>query len=297
MMSSSGFRSSRYFRGIAALFTVMKAGVFGRLGGLGVNTYGGTTTTFKEQYEALEDEFIEQVRKDNEGLEEDALNRSVFLPNLAPQGPVDFVLVAMEPSTGGGAGEIQQGDAFSPKNFTGSVEDFILHFCAREYLCAGGKSYYLTDLSKGAMRTREARDQRQERYQEWYPLLKDELRLVARPEAPVIAIGNDPHAFLIRRDIEPRLKGPILHYSQQAAGARERIPSTHRDRYSNFAMEVSWGDIEETVRQVMGASELQDYIEGTLDRLSRGQKLTESRKKLMFTYKVQFEGIRKEVGI
>ena len=291
---SSGFRLSRYFRKTAALSAAIKTGVLGRLGGVGVRE---TMMTFQEKYEALEDEFREQVRKDNQCLAENAPNRSVFLPNLAPQGPVDFVLVAMEPSTGGGAGEFKEGNAFSPKNFTESVEDFLLHFCVKEYLCAGGESYYLTDLSKGAMRTREARERREERYQRWYPLLKKELQLVAKPNAPIIAIGNDPHAFLSRQDLEPRLQGPILHYSQQAAGARDRIPRTHAERYSDFATSVGWDGIEETVRQVMGAGELQDYVEGTLDRLSRGQKLTESRKKLIFTYQVQFEEIRTQVGL
>ena len=252
--------------------------------------------TFQQRYEALERKFKARVKKDNEGLTKDDPHRSVYLPNLAPQGRVDFVLVAMEPSTGGGAGELKQGKAFSPKNFTGSVEDFTLHFCVKEYLCAGVKSYYLTDLSKGAMRTREAPHKREERYQEWYPLLLEELQLVAKPKAPIIAIGNDPYNFLNRKEMRC-LKGPILHYSQQASGARRKIPSAHRERYCKFRTSVSWDGIEEIVRQVMDAGELQDYIEGTLNRLRRGQRLTESRKMLMFTYKVQFERIRKGAGL
>ena len=155
---------------------------------------GGITmsTSFQEEYQALECEFRARVDEDNEynGAQ------SVYLPNLAPQRPADFVLVAMEPSTGGGAGELKKGKAFSPKNFSGSVEDFILHFCIGKYLCGGGRTYHLTDLSKGAMLTRHASDKPEERYLRWYPLLKKELKLVAKPNAPIIAIGNVVHGFL-----------------------------------------------------------------------------------------------------
>ena len=50
--------------------------------------------SFSKQYAALEVKFKEQVKKDNEdfGL------KSRFLANIAPKGPVDYVLIAMEPS-------------------------------------------------------------------------------------------------------------------------------------------------------------------------------------------------------
>ena len=69
------------------------------------------STLFQEEYQALECEFRARVDADNAYHEA----KSAYLPNLAPQGPVDFVLVAMEPSTGGGAGELKKGKAFSPK--------------------------------------------------------------------------------------------------------------------------------------------------------------------------------------
>ena len=97
--------------------------------------------SFSEQYAALECKFKEQVKKDNEdfGIE------SYFLANVAPKAPVDYVLVAMEPS--------RPANIASIKNFAVSVEDFILHFCAKEYLCKGEceRTYHITDLSKGAM--------------------------------------------------------------------------------------------------------------------------------------------------
>ena len=244
------------------------------------------STSFRGEYQALECGFRAQVDEDNAYHEA----KSVYLPNLAPQGPVDFVLVAMEPSTGGGAGELKKGKAFSPKNFSGSVEDFILHFCIREYLCGSGRTYHLTDLSKGAMLTRHADDNRKERYRRWYPLLKKELKLVAKPNAPIIAIGNFVHGFLANKEMSG-LGGPILHYAGRAAGARTKVPGRHPQRYRDFHTTVAWNSIEETVRHVMEENDLQPYIDGTMDRLRRGQRLTPSRKKLMFTYKVQFDDI------
>jgi hypothetical protein len=32
-----------------------------------------------------------------------------------------------------------------------SIEDFVLHFCVRRYLCGAERRYQITDLSKGAM--------------------------------------------------------------------------------------------------------------------------------------------------
>ena len=111
--------------------------------------------SFSEQYTALEVKFKEQVKKDNEdfGL------KSRFLANIAPKGQVDYVLIAMEPSLPANIDDI--------KNFTVSVEDFILHFCASEYLCKAGRTYHLTDLSKGAMLVSDASSSPALRYERY----------------------------------------------------------------------------------------------------------------------------------
>ena len=104
---------------------------------------------FSEKYPALERKFRDRVAQDKEcfGLE------SLFLPNIAPQDPVDFVLIGMEPSIGGEGASIldvaRKKIKRGFKNFARSTEDFILHFCIKEYLCVGWGTYYLTDLSKG----------------------------------------------------------------------------------------------------------------------------------------------------
>ena len=245
--------------------------------------------TFGKEYAVLECDFKRQVEKDNKelGIE------SLFLPNIRPVGPVDFVLIAQEPSLGGGglekAGEkIEQGD----RNFSGSFEDFILHFCIREYLCRGGKTCYLTDLAKGAMAVRVAESQRQDRYERWYPLLEKELRLVAKPGALIISIGGKVEDFRKKK----KLAWPkILHYSQQAAGFRGKAAEEDPVGFRKFCTTVSREKIERVAEEVLEEGGVGAVLkEEKLKRLRRGSGLTDSRKKLMFDYKVAFEGMRGE---
>ena len=205
---------------------------------------------------------------------------------------MNYVLIAMEPSFGGGSGEQPPGDEHSPKNFSGSLQDFILHFCIKEYLCEGERSYYLTDLSKGAMPVRLAETDRQRRYETWFPLLCEELKLVAQTNAKIVSIGNEVDGFLRRQNLPQPLAGKIIHYSQQAAGFWKRVPERYPKEFAQFLPTVGWADIEATVRRVMAEGEMEPtLIAHTLKRLRGGSRFTESRKMLMFTYKKQFESI------
>ena len=237
--------------------------------------------SFSEQYATLEYKFKEQVKKDNEdcGIE------SCFLANVAPKAPVDYILVAMEPSRPANIANI--------KNFAVSIEDFILHFCAKEYLCKGTPTYHITDLSKGAMRVSDASSSpalRYERYKRWYSLLCEEIKLVARPNAVVIAIGTPVERFLRKQQCLGQLAGRILHYSWSASRYRPRKSKRYPEQFSEFEKTVNMSHIEKTVRRVMEGAELgPSEPEKTLKRLQNGSGLTKSRKQLMFTYKCQFE--------
>ncbi len=238
--------------------------------------------SFSEQYATLEVKFKEQVEKDNKdfGIE------SCFLANVAPKAQVDYVLVAMEPS--------RPANIDSIKNFAVSVEDFILHFCASEYLCKGEPTYHITDLSKGAMRVTDASSSpalRYERYKRWYPLLCEEIKLVARPNAPIIPVGHVVRDFLTVQ-IMSGLTDEILHYSQSAARHRPNMAERHPEQFSEFKKTVDMSHIEATVKRVMEGAELgSGEPEKTLKRLQSGSGLTKSRKRLMFTYKCQFEKV------
>ena len=159
-------------------------------------------------------------------------------------------------------------------------------------MCEGERSYYLTDLSKGAMPVRLAKTDRQRRYETWFPLLCEELKLVAQTNAKVIAIGNEVDGFLRKQNLPRPLAGKIIHYSHTAAAFWQRIPERYPEQFAEFLPTVGWADIEATVWQVMTEGEMgPTSIAHTLKRLQGGSRLTESRKMLMFTYKMQFEAI------
>lgn len=91
--------------------------------------------TFREKYAELERKFQEQVERDNVDL---GISSS-YVHNFIPTGPVDYIFIAMEPSTGvpGGALKRRSKKEASKKrhkdrNFSWSVEDFIFHYCIRK---------------------------------------------------------------------------------------------------------------------------------------------------------------------
>jgi hypothetical protein len=79
----------------------------------------------------------------------------IYLPNAEPDGPVDYVVICMEPSLGRWARSPDHARARVKagfRNFLSSLEDFILHYSVRHYLCGPGQRYHMTDLSKGVSR-------------------------------------------------------------------------------------------------------------------------------------------------
>ena len=114
----------------------------------------------------------------------------VFLPNPEPEAPVHYVLVCMEPSLGRWAPDPNAATSRVEsgfRNFLPSDEVALLHFCVRRYLCRPGERYHLTDFSTGAMPVERAGPDRVERYRRWFSLLMEEISLVARPDARIIA--------------------------------------------------------------------------------------------------------------
>ena len=119
---------------------------------------------FHDKYQKIEREI--KSRADDDG--------DIYVPNLEPEGPVDYVLICMEPSRGRWARTAEEAklkvDA-GFRNFIFSIETSILHYCVRRYLCESTQRYHITDLSKGAMFVEKARNARIDRYYRWYTLL------------------------------------------------------------------------------------------------------------------------------
>jgi len=168
------------------------------------------------------------------------------------------------------------------------MEDFLLHFCVRSYLRSRCQIYYLTDLTKGAMPVKIAWENRFERYDRWYPLLLDELALVARPSCTVFAIGRAVEHYLSRKTFEWPMVG-LLHYSRQAARHRERAIQGREKEFERFAQALRPDAILEVAEETMlEAGVSAEMTTQALARLKRSQ-LTDSRKKLMFSYYLVFQ--------
>jgi hypothetical protein len=241
---------------------------------------------FNRAYEALEERMKVLAEADGD----------VFLPNPKPAGPVEYVFVCMEPSLGRWARSKAEANSkvlAGSKNFLSSIEDFILHYSARNYLCGSAQNYYITDLSKGAMLVEHAGLKRTERYDLWYSLLIDELDLVSTDTAVVIAVGGQVAKQLARRGFERPL-ARILHYSGQAAKARKEATKGREQEFELFKTTISHRQLVTVAALVLERSGIPAGIQyETFLRLSKSQ-LTESRLRLMFIYKSTFDRLKRE---
>jgi hypothetical protein len=217
----------------------------------------------------------------------------VFLPNLEPEGPVNYILICMEPSLGRWARSPEQARSKVEagfRNFLPSDEISIFHFSIRRYLCGSSQRYHITDLSKGAMLVDRAGLASEKRYDRWYTLLQEEIDLVA-PNACIVAVGSKVYQYLERRGFR-RPFTRVIHYSGQAGSARAAGIVGREDTFEAFKDSVSHDDLFATAQDVLASARVPAKIrDETLSRLKRFA-LTMSRQQLIFNYKVAFESIR-----
>jgi hypothetical protein len=222
----------------------------------------------------------------------------VYVPNLEPSGPVDYVFVCMEPSWGRWARSLDDGRAKVEagfRNFVSHIDTIILHFCIRHYLCEGNERYHLTDLSKGAMPIKRASIARSDRYERWYGLLLEEVDLVATSEARIFAVGQAVAKHLGRRAF-PRPFTTVIHYSGLAGAARAAGIVGHEDSFEQFRGSVSLEALLATAEDVLNESVPAWLRDKELARLARAD-LSESRQQLIFNYKLAFERHKSRDGL
>lgn len=240
---------------------------------------------FGRQYAGLEERFRLQAETDGD----------MFLPNVPPVGPVDFVFIALEPSLKRWAkspndARAQVAQGF--KNFLFGFEDFIVHYCIRRFLCLPGQTYYLTDFSKGAMPVDSASRDRRERYDRWYPLLLEEVDLVSKRDAGVFAVGGAAAYYLQKKGFR-HLSGRLLHYSGQAAAHRKKYIQGREPEFEAFGATLGLDQIVDTAKSALAEAGFSvELAEKTLARI-RNSAFTDSRKELVFAYKVTFDDWRR----
>ena len=239
---------------------------------------------FKEAYASLKKELALRVEEDKAHGSE-----CIFLPNVEPTGPVDYVLIGMEPSLGGfakgkGDARIAYAQSLIDEGFRNFCGVWILHHPIRKYLCPDGETYYVTDLAKGAMLTNEEGAGSEEKYDEWYPLLEKELGLVAKPDAKIISIGNRVGQFLSKKGLYGHV-GTIPHYSGRAARYfGKEITEQNKESYRKFAAGI---------QTISGYSCSPNHVWARNCKSDEATP-TKSQTRLMFDYKVRFERLREQ---
>lgn len=264
------------------------------------NTIDIIMLDFAQKYEELEKCLKKQVRRDRKRLRCDDI---VYLPQfIRPNRPVDYIFIAMEPSLttkwAGKRPNRKDGEAAIKKGFRNylpaSLGGCFLHYCAKNYLCTRGQTYYITDMSKGAMPVDKAKHKRKERWEEWFPLLKKELELVAKQDAIVFAMGREVERFLTKKreqgEFDYRLQY-LLHPSNQAAGARQECIAGRKSEFNKFKQTMTKEKLEKFASKILSKDSTKWAKRRAKERLE-SKNLTDSWKMLMFCYKLTFEGCK-----
>jgi len=238
---------------------------------------------FKQEYNDLEVRMGDFAKRNGE----------IYVPNIVPHCPVDYIFICMEPSLGEWAKSPDDAESKLKAGFRNFLDGFntmILHYAIRNYLCKNNQGYHITDLSKGAMKVKSADDDRIARYKNWYPLLLYEMKLVASPKVRVFAVGAVVANFLESQNFAWGYT-QLIHYSGTAVRHWDKKVREHYDDFKLFQNTVTHDDFLENARVVIESSGVPSVIsERALGRLRRAD-LTLSKRKLMFNYKLKFDAV------
>ena len=115
---------------------------------------------------------------------------------------------------------------------------------------------------------------------------------MAKPGARIISIGRKVEDFLNKKKLARHLGG-IPHYALTANKHWGKSIKGREEAYRKFCAEVEREYIERVAEEVLEEGGVGEALkEEKLKRLRKGSGLTESRKKLVFDYKVDFERMR-----
>jgi hypothetical protein len=257
--------------------------------------------SFKSEYAKLEEKCEAKCKNDNP--------HSIFLPNIEPSGKVDYVFIGTEPSLEDWTRrqktmkekeeEAKRKRKAGFKNFVWSERDFIIRFCINKFL---GNSYYITDLSKGAMLNEDANRNYEARYERWFPLSIEELKLVTHNSSKIILIGKKHDNFFEKRidrinneTIKNMIKNrkKISQHSLVNSNEIKKIFDKEKLKFTdvnekdiiNFAIDFlkKW-NMQDDLRE--------EIIVNVRNKLQNFNNNTKIRQKLISVYKFQLEKIK-----
>ena len=249
-----------------------------------------TAQTFKEQHDALQNQWLEY-----------AIGRERhYLRYLPPQGKVDYVVVAKMTSIDKSkAQRLDPGELLNYPaphlNLLISIGDLTLNYGVYRYLCKPGETYYLTDLGKCAIPPQQARGKlEREEFEFWYPKLLEELELVAKSTATVVAVGRATWNFLQKQQKQSefpyQLVGPILHWSPQLVAAAQMASTLFPSEWEEFQQTTSWEDLYKSTDEIFSDAGLSQHMDTVGQRIKKDFRKRDMH--YMFTYKKQMPLLR-----
>ena len=235
---------------------------------------------FREQHDALQHQWRQRAKD----------HGHQYLQYLAPRSPVDYVLVGKMTSIGEKDAAMTEPGCYptiDPPGFNlhVSLGDLILNYGAHRHLCKPGETYYLTDLGKCAIPPGRAKGKLQDNeFHDWYPILLEELKLVAKPNATVVPVGGATGNFLKGQpDFPYPLAEPVLHWSSAAIVAAKMASSLFPDEWKEFLEATNWEDLRSSTEEIFREAGLDQHMDD-IDRRYK-ERFRETQIHLMFTYK------------
>jgi hypothetical protein len=249
-------------------------------GGSGVGAMTSVQMSLGERYEALQSQWRELAID----------HGHPYLKYLAPRAPVDFVLVGKMTSIADkDRAETPPGEypVVPPPGFNLmlSLGDLILNYGAHRHLCKPGERFYLTDLGKCALPAKDAKGKREQgEFAAWYPMLLEEIELVAKPDATVIPVSSTTGNFLKGRpDFPYPLAEPILHWSMAAGAAAKMASSFFPQEWTQFRQSTGREELWQSVKEILSEAGLDEHLDCVRDRIM--DKFRDIHLHYMFTYK------------
>lgn len=246
--------------------------------------------SFREKEIQLANQVIQSIK------EKDPKSECIYIPNPVPKQKVKYVFITMEPSFGRWARTYENAVVMLKKgfkNFLWSHDDMVFHYSISNFLSS---SYYVTDISKIAMKVNNANEFRKAIYPQWLAHLTEEIYLFAETDFKVFFVGKQAEMWTRGYFEEKNIAGTIAHFSILAASKRIHIANQHPEEYAHFIADIAPDEISvNAFTKTLLESSLcnLELISEIYTRISaHGSYMSETRKKLAFAYYMAFMNFR-----
>ena len=122
----------------------------------------------------------------------------------------------------------------------------------------------------------------------------EELELVAKPTATVVAVGRATWNFLQKQQKQSefpyRLVGPILHWSPQLVAAAQMASTLFPSEWEEFQRTTSWKDLYKSTDEIFRDAGLSQHMDTVGQRIKKEFRNRDIH--YMFTYKKQMPLLR-----